>query len=94
MGGCSIDACGVPLSDEALEIAKNSDSVLLGAVGGKVGVSKWYDLAPNLRPEAGLLAIRKGMGLFAIFVQQCFSHSCVRHVRLKIPLLVIKDLIL
>lgn len=64
MGGCSIDACGVPLSDEALEIAKNSDSVLLGAVGGKVGVSKWYDLAPNLRPEAGLLAIRKGMGLF------------------------------
>ncbi len=65
MGGVSIDACGVPLSDEALETAKKSDAVLLGAVGGKVGVDKWYELPPNLRPEAGLLAIRKGLGLFA-----------------------------
>ena len=54
MGGCSIDAYGVPLTDEALETAKKSDSVLLGAVGGNVGNSKWYDVAPNLRPEAGL----------------------------------------
>jgi len=65
MGGISIDAYGVPLTDEALETAKNSDSVLLGAVGGNVGNSKWYDVAPNLRPEAGLLAIRKGLNLFA-----------------------------
>ena len=65
MGGCSIDAYGVPLTDETLETAKKSDSVLLGAVGGNVGNSKWYDVAPNLRPEAGLLAIRKGLGLFA-----------------------------
>ena len=65
MGGCSIDAHGVPLTDEALETARNSDAVLLGAVGGDVGNSRWYDVAPNLRPEAGLLAIRKGLGLFA-----------------------------
>lgn len=65
MGGCSIDAYGVPLTDEALETAKKSDAVLLGAVGGNVGNSRWYDVAPNLRPEAGLLAIRKGLNLFA-----------------------------
>ena len=65
MGGCSIDAYGVPLTEEALETAKKSDSVLLGAVGGNVGNSRWYDVAPNLRPEAGLLAIRKGLNLFA-----------------------------
>ena len=65
MGGCSIDAYGVPLTDEALETAKKSDAVLLGAVGGNVGNSKWYDVAPNLSPEAGLLAIRKGLNLFA-----------------------------
>lgn len=65
MGGCSIDAYNVPLTDKALETARNSDSVLLGAVGGNVGNSKWYDVAPELRPEAGLLKIRKGLGLFA-----------------------------
>ena len=65
MGGCSIDAYGVPLTDEALETARQSDAVLLGAVGGNVGNSRWYDVAPNLRPEAGLLAIRKGLNLFA-----------------------------
>lgn len=65
MGGCSIDACGVPLTEEAMETARKSDAVLLGAVGGDVGNSRWYDVAPNLRPEAGLLAIRKGLGLFA-----------------------------
>lgn len=65
MGGVSIDACGVPLSDEALETARNSDAVLLGAVGGVVGKDSWYELPPNLRPEAGLLKIRKGLGLYA-----------------------------
>ena len=65
MGGCSIDKYGVPLTDEAIEIAKSADAVLLGAVGGNVGNSKWYDVAPNLRPEAGLLKIRKELGLFA-----------------------------
>ena len=64
MGGCSIDEYGVPLTDEAVAIAKASDAVLLGAVGGNVGNSKWYDVAPNLRPEAGLLKIRKELELF------------------------------
>lgn len=65
MGGISIDTYGVPLTEEALETAKRSDSVLLGAVGGDVGKSAWYELPPHLRPEAGLLAIRKGLNLFA-----------------------------
>ena len=65
MGGCSIDAYGVPLSDEALKIAKKSDSVLLGAIGGNTTTSPWYKLEPSLRPEAGLLKIRKELGLFA-----------------------------
>ena len=65
MGGCSIDAYGVPLTQEALETARESDAVLLGAVGGNVGNSRWYDAAPDKRPEAGLLAIRRGLGLFA-----------------------------
>ncbi len=65
MGGCSIDTYGEPLTEETLAKAKASDAVLLGAVGGNVGNSRWYDVAPNLRPEAGLLKIRKGLGLFA-----------------------------
>ena len=65
MGGVSIDKHGVPLTDEALATAQKSDAVLLGAVGGVVGKDSWYELPPNLRPEAGLLAIRKGLNLFA-----------------------------
>ena len=71
MGGVSIDKYGVPLTKEALETAKNSDSVLLGAVGGHVGNSRWYDVAPELRPEAGPLAIRKGLNLFANIRPAC-----------------------
>ena len=80
MGGCSIDAYGVPLTDEALETARNSDAVLLGAVGGNVGNSRWYDVAPELRPEAGLLAIRKGLNLFAnirpAYLYQELAEAC------------------
>lgn len=65
MGGCSIDAYGVPLTDGALEVAKNSDAVLLGSIGGDTNTSPWYKLDPTLRPEAGLLKIRKELGLFA-----------------------------
>jgi len=65
MGGVSIDATGVPLTDEALQTVKNCDAVLLGAVGGDVGKSSWYSLPPQLRPEAGLLALRKGLNLYA-----------------------------
>lgn len=65
MGGASIDKYGEPLTDEAIKVAKSSDAVLLGAVGGDVGNSSWYKLPPNKRPEAGLLKIRKELGLFA-----------------------------
>lgn len=60
-GGCAIDKYGVPLPDETVEIAKNSDSVLLGAVGGP----KWDTLPGNLRPEKALLGLRSELGLFA-----------------------------
>ncbi len=65
MGGVSIDACGVPLTDEAIEAAKASDAVLMGSIGGDTTTSPWYQLPPNLRPEAGLLKIRKELKLFA-----------------------------
>ena len=65
MGGCSIDAYGLPLTEETLAAAKASDAVLLGAVGGNVGNSAWYNRPPQERPEAGLLAMRKGLELFA-----------------------------
>ena len=65
MGGCSIDAHGVPLTDEASAVAKAADAVLLGSIGGNTTTSPWYKLPPNLRPEAGLLKIRKDLNLFA-----------------------------
>ena len=51
MGGCSIDKYGVPLTDEAVEIAKNSDAVLLGSIGGNTSTSQWYKLAILLIPK-------------------------------------------
>ena len=65
MGGCSIDATGVPLTDEAIETALASDAVLMGSIGGNTSTSPWYKLPPNLRPEAGLLKLRKSLNLFA-----------------------------
>ena len=65
MGGASIDVHGVPLTDEAIETAKSADAVLMGSIGGDTTTSPWYKLPPNLRPEAGLLAIRKALNLFA-----------------------------
>ena len=65
MGGCSIDANGVPLTDETIERCKASDAVLMGSIGGDTTKSPWYKLPANLRPEAGLLKIRKSLGLFA-----------------------------
>ena len=65
MGGASIDVHGVPLTDEAIETAKSADAVLMGSIGGNTTTSPWYQLPPNLRPEAGLLKIRKALNLFA-----------------------------
>ena len=65
MGGCSIDAYGEPLTDETIEHCKAADAVIMGSIGGDTTTSPWYKLPPNLRPEAGLLKIRKSLGLFA-----------------------------
>ena len=65
MGGASIDVHGVPLTDEAIATAKSADAVLMGSIGGDTTTSPWYKLEPSLRPEAGLLKIRKELNLFA-----------------------------
>jgi len=61
IGGSAIDETGVPLPDETLAMGKQSDAVLLGAVGGP----KWDKIERSLRPERGLLAIRAGLDLYA-----------------------------
>ncbi len=65
LGGASIDVHGIPLTDETVEVAKSCDAVLMGSIGGDAKVSPWYRLEPSKRPEAGLLKIRKELGLFA-----------------------------
>jgi 3-isopropylmalate dehydrogenase len=61
IGGCAVDATGVPLPEATLELAKAADAVLLGAVGGP----QWDTLPREQRPERGLLGIRKALNLFA-----------------------------
>ena len=78
MGGASIDVHGQPLTAEAVAAAKAADAVLLGAIGGDAATSPWYKLAPPLRPEAGLLGLRKELGLFAN-LRPAFLHEELRH---------------
>ncbi|MCD9098303.1 3-isopropylmalate dehydrogenase [Luteimonas fraxinea] len=61
IGGAAIDATGKPLPDDTLAAARDADAVLLGAVGGP----KWSDPNASVRPEQGLLAIRKALGVYA-----------------------------
>lgn len=61
IGGAAIDAHGVPVRDEDIELARTADALMLGAVGGP----KWENVAPEIRPEAGLLKLRQALGLFA-----------------------------
>ena len=61
MGGCAIDETGIPLPRETIDTCLNSDSVLLGAVGGP----KWDNVPGHMRPEAGLLNLRAAMKLYA-----------------------------
>ena len=61
VGGAALEAKGTPLSDKTLERARTADAVLLGAVGGP----KWADVERAMRPEAGLLKLRKGLDVFA-----------------------------
>ena len=59
-GGASIDAYGVPLTEDTIEACKAADAVLLGAVGGP----KWDNVDPAIRPEKAILGLRKELGLF------------------------------
>ncbi len=61
IGGCAIDATGKPLPEETLRACRSSDAILLGAVGGP----QWDDPSAKVRPEQGLLGLRKELGLFA-----------------------------
>jgi 3-isopropylmalate dehydrogenase len=61
MGGCAIDAMGNPLPESTLDACRKADAVLLGAVGGP----KWSDPTAKVRPEQGLLGLRKGLELYA-----------------------------
>ena len=63
-GGAAIDAVGEPLPEKTLEACKTGDAVLMGSIGGIVGVSPWYKLPVEKRPEVGLLRLRKELGLF------------------------------
>ena len=76
MGGASIDVHGEPLTEEALEIAKKSDAVLMGSIGGNTSTSPWYKLPAQLRPEAGLLKLRKSLGLFAN-IRPAYLYDCL-----------------
>src|SRR4051812_10485997 len=61
LGGASLDRYGVPIRPEAIELAKNSDAVFLGAVGGP----KWDNLESAKRPEKALLGLRQSLDVFA-----------------------------
>ncbi len=94
-GGASIDATGVALTDEVLAAARNSDAVLLAAVGGP----KWDTTDPQKpRPEQGLLGLRKGLGLFANLrpvraVPALYGASPLREERIAgTDLLVVREL--
>ena len=95
IGGCSIDKYGVPITEEGMQLYKQSDSVLLGAVGGP----KWDNCPPAIRPEKALLAVRKELGLFAnlrptkLFAQLADSSPLKKEiVGNGIDLLIVREL--
>ncbi|MCD6322597.1 MAG: 3-isopropylmalate dehydrogenase [Clostridiales bacterium] len=99
IGGIAIDETGGPLPGETIEICKKSDAVLLGAVGGAVGGSKWDNPDGSLRPEAGLLGIRKELELFANLRPAVIYHALKEASPLKasivgdgIDILVVREL--
>ena len=94
IGGAAIDATGEPLPTETLEICRNSDAVLLAAIGGY----KWDSLPRHLRPETGLLGLRAGLGLFgnlrpaAILPQLIDSSTLKREVVEGVDIMVVREL--
>jgi len=69
VGGASIDEYGEPLTEQVLDECYDANAVLLGAVGGE----KWENLEHQRKPEAGLLKLRKSLGLLLTFVRQKFT---------------------
>jgi 3-isopropylmalate dehydrogenase len=95
IGGASIDAHGVPLTEETLAACRRADAVLLGAVGGP----KWESTDPRApRPEGGLLELRRGLGLYANVrpvrpLPQLYDASPLRRERIEdVDLLVVREL--
>lgn len=95
VGGASIDAYGKPLTDSVLKLAKESDAVLLGAMGGP----KWDGLDYSIRPERALLALRQELGLFAnlrpvrLFSALASASTLRREIVEGTDLLVVRELI-
>ena len=94
IGGAAIDATGEPLPAKTLEICRNSNAVLLAAIGGY----KWDTLPRHLRPETGLLGLRAGLGLFAnlrpatILPQLIDASSLKREVVEGVDIMVVREL--
>ena len=80
MGGCSIDATGVPLTDDAIAHAKAADAVLMGSIGGNTATSPWYKLEPSLRPEAGLLKLKEACPLRDDIIGDGFDMMIMREL--------------
>ena len=94
IGGASYEKYGSPLTDEILDIAKNSDTVLFGAVGGP----QWDDLEWDLRPEQALLGLRKSLGLFAnlrpafLFNELASASPLKNHIIEDLDILIVREL--
>ena len=94
IGGASYEKYGSPLTDETLDIAKNSDTVLFGAVGGP----QWEDLEWDLRPEQALLGLRKSLGLFAnlrpafLFNELASASPLKNHIIEDLDILIVREL--
>ncbi|AYD40150.1 3-isopropylmalate dehydrogenase [Clostridium fermenticellae] len=95
MGGSAIDEFGDPFPEETIKICKESDAILLGAVGGP----KWDNVSPEMRPEKGLLKLRKTMGAFAnlrpaVLFKELSSASNLKNKILKdgIDIMIVREL--
>ncbi len=94
LGGCAIDAHGVPVTEETIEKAKQSDAVLLGAVGGP----KWENIEHHLKPERGLLEIRKQLDTFAnlrpaiVYTALADASTLKREVVEGVDIMVVREL--
>ncbi|RZC61200.1 hypothetical protein C5167_022952 [Papaver somniferum] len=94
VGGAALDLTGVPLPEETLSVAKQSDAILLGAIGGYT----WDANEKHLKPETGLLQLREGLGVFAnlrpatVLPQLIDSSTLKREVAQGVDLMVVREL--